>query len=171
MEPQILQKDERAGFGVGAGFLDFGAHAVREERDVSADRIALRGVNQGVIKQKKIEPFRQQVLVTITITRVRFSQSKTKENGNESVSTGREEARAGEESPVDEGFEFGGYGVEAVFGIGAAVGPAEVGHEYDALGVLVEGVADGVQGGHYALVVGDFSVLQGHVEVDAGNFF
>ena len=57
--------------------------------------------------------------------------------------------------------------LERELGLGTvALGAAEVAHEHDAGAVLLE-VLDGGDGGLDARVVGDDTVLQGHVEVNA----
>lgn len=60
-------------------------------------------------------------------------------------------------------------GLKAVFGVHVAVWAAEVGHEHDGFGAMVDGVLDGGEGADDALVVGDFAVgllVERDVEVD-----
>lgn len=68
---------------------------------------------------------------------------------------------------AQQALELGDDGLEGVLGVDGAVGAAEVGHEDDGLGAIVEGVLDGRDGADDALVVCDFLVLvEGDVEVD-----
>lgn len=58
-------------------------------------------------------------------------------------------------------------GLERVLGVDGTVGAAEVGHEDDRLGAIVEGVLDGRDGADDALGVGDvFVLVERDVEVD-----
>lgn len=71
---------------------------------------------------------------------------------------------------VQELLELSRDGLEGVFGVGLAVGAAQVGHQDDSLGAILDGVLDGGEGADDALVVGDLGVgllVEGHVEVDA----
>lgn len=57
--------------------------------------------------------------------------------------------------------------LQRVLFVDGAIGTAEVGHQDDGLGAIVEGVLNGGDGADNALVVGDFLVLvEGNVEVD-----
>jgi hypothetical protein len=59
-------------------------------------------------------------------------------------------------------------GLQAILLVGLAVRPAQVRHEDDGLGAMVDGVFDGRQRAHDALVVGDvLGGVEGHIEVDA----
>lgn len=63
--------------------------------------------------------------------------------------------------------QLGDYGLQAVLGVGLAVGPAEMRHQDYAFGAVLDGVFDGGKGAHDALVVCDFLVaVEGNVEVD-----
>ena len=63
--------------------------------------------------------------------------------------------------------KLGNDGLEAVLGVGLAVGAAQVGHQDDGLGAVVNGILDGGQSTDNALVVGDVLVrVEGDVEVD-----
>lgn len=63
--------------------------------------------------------------------------------------------------------ELGDNGLERVLLVGGAVGAAEVGHEDDGLGAVLEGILDGGEGTDDALVVGDVLVgVERDVEVD-----
>lgn len=65
--------------------------------------------------------------------------------------------------------ELGHDGLQRVLGVALAVGTAEVGHEDDGFGAVVEGIFDGGDGADDALVVGDVLVgVEGDVEVDLG---
>lgn len=60
--------------------------------------------------------------------------------------------------------------LQAVLGVLLAVGTAQVGHENDGLGAIVEGVLDGGEGTDDTLVVGDVLVtVERDVEVDLGD--
>ena len=62
-------------------------------------------------------------------------------------------------------------GLEGVLFVDGTVGTAEVGHEDDGLGAIVEGALDGRDGADDALGVRDIFVLvEGNVEVDLGMF-
>lgn len=62
------------------------------------------------------------------------------------------------------------HGLQAVLGIGAAVGASQVGHQDHCLGAVVEGMLDGGDGARNALVVGDLLVgIERDVEVDLSN--
>lgn len=66
--------------------------------------------------------------------------------------------------------ELGDNGLERVLLVGGAVGAAEVGHEDDGLGAVLEGILDGGEGTDDALVVGDVLVgVERDVEVDLGG--
>lgn len=66
--------------------------------------------------------------------------------------------------------ELGDNGLERVLFVGGAVGAAEVGHEDDGLGAVLEGILDGGEGTDDALVVGDVLVgVERDVEVDLGG--
>lgn len=70
---------------------------------------------------------------------------------------------------AEELLELGDDGLERVLGVGLAVGAAEVGHQDDGFGAIVNGVLDGGDGAGDALVVGDLGVgllVEGHVEVN-----
>lgn len=63
--------------------------------------------------------------------------------------------------------QLGDNGLQAVLGVGLAVGTAQVRHQHDGLGAVVNGILDGWQGADNALRVGDVLVLvEGDVEVD-----
>lgn len=63
--------------------------------------------------------------------------------------------------------ELGDDGLQAVLGVDLAVGTAQVGHEDNGLGAILNGVLDGGQGTDDTLVVGDFLlVVERDVEVD-----
>jgi hypothetical protein len=63
--------------------------------------------------------------------------------------------------------QLGDNGLQAVLGVGLAVGTAQVRHQHDGLGAVVNGILDGGQGADNALRVGDVLVLvEGDVEVD-----
>lgn len=63
--------------------------------------------------------------------------------------------------------ELSNNGTERVLFVGRAVGSAEVGHEDDGLGAIVESMLDGGEGTDDALVVGDVLVgVEGDIEVD-----
>ena len=63
--------------------------------------------------------------------------------------------------------ELGNDGLKAVLGVDLAVGAAQVGHQDDGLGAMVNGILDGGQSADNALVVGDVLVrVEGDVEVD-----
>ncbi|KAJ6445317.1 hypothetical protein O9K51_00076 [Purpureocillium lavendulum] len=65
--------------------------------------------------------------------------------------------------------ELGDDGLERVLGVGLAVGAAEVRHEHDGLGAVLERILDSRDGADDALRVGDLLVLvKGHVEIDLG---
>lgn len=67
--------------------------------------------------------------------------------------------------------ELGNDGLERVLLVGRAVGAAEMGHEDDGLGAIVEGVLDGGEGTDNSLVVGDVLVgVERDVEVDLEGF-
>lgn len=58
-------------------------------------------------------------------------------------------------------------GLQTVLGVDLAVRTAEVGHEDDGLGAILDGVFDGGEGTDDTLVVGDLLVgVEGDVEVD-----
>lgn len=58
-------------------------------------------------------------------------------------------------------------GLQRVLGVDLAIGAAEVGHEHNGLGAIVDGVLDGGDGADDALGVSDLLVgVEGHVEVD-----
>ena len=68
---------------------------------------------------------------------------------------------------AEELLEFGNNRLETVLRVGLTVWPAEVGHEDDCLGAIVDGVLDGGKSADNALVVGDLLVgVQRNVEVD-----
>jgi hypothetical protein len=70
---------------------------------------------------------------------------------------------------VEQLLELGDDGLERVLGVGLAVGAAEVGHQDDGFGAIVDGVLDGGDGAGDTLVVGDLGVgllVEGNVEVD-----
>ena len=61
-------------------------------------------------------------------------------------------------------------GLQTVLGVDLAVGTAEVGHEDDGLGAILDGVLDGGEGTDDTLVVGDVLVgVEGDVEVDLAS--
>lgn len=63
--------------------------------------------------------------------------------------------------------ELGDDGLQRVLGVDLAIGAAQVGHEHDGLGAMVNGVLDRGDGADDALRVGDLLVgVKGHVEVD-----
>lgn len=63
--------------------------------------------------------------------------------------------------------ELGNNGLEGVLLVGGAVGAAEMGHQDDGLGAILEGVLDGGEGTDNSLVVGDVLVgVERDVEVD-----
>jgi len=67
--------------------------------------------------------------------------------------------------------ELGNNRLEGVLLVGRAVGAAEVRHEDDGLGAIVEGVLDGGEGTDNSLVVGDVLVgVERDVEVDLEGF-
>ena len=67
--------------------------------------------------------------------------------------------------------ELGNDRLERVLLVRGAVGAAEVGHEDDGLGAIVEGVLDGGEGTDNSLVVGDVLVgVERDVEVDLEGF-
>ena len=55
--------------------------------------------------------------------------------------------------------EHGNNGLQAVLGVDLAVGTAEVGHEHNGLGAVVDGILDGGEGTDDTLGVGDVLVL------------
>lgn len=58
-------------------------------------------------------------------------------------------------------------GLQAVLGVDLAVGAAEVGHEHNGLGAVLNGILDGGKGTNDTLGVGDVLVfIEGDVEVD-----
>ena len=59
---------------------------------------------------------------------------------------------------LEEFFEFGHDGFQAVLGVCFAVGSTQVGHEDDGFGAMVDCVLDGGDGADDTLVVGDFLV-------------
>lgn len=64
-------------------------------------------------------------------------------------------------------FELRDDGLQAVLEVLLAIRTAEVGHQDDRLGAIVDGILDGGQGTDDTLVVGDLLVLiKGHVEID-----
>lgn len=67
---------------------------------------------------------------------------------------------------AEELLELGNNRLQGIFRVGRAVGAAEVGHEDDRLGAIIESVLDGRNGADDALVVGDGGAVEGHVEVD-----
>lgn len=63
--------------------------------------------------------------------------------------------------------QLGHDGLQAEFGIGLAVWPAEMGHEHDGFGAVVDGIFDGWKRSDDSLVVCDVLVLvEGDIEVD-----
>ena len=63
--------------------------------------------------------------------------------------------------------ELGHHRLQRVLGVDLAVRAAEVGHQDDSLGAIVDSVLDGGDGTSDALGVGDFLIgVEGHVEVD-----
>lgn len=65
--------------------------------------------------------------------------------------------------------ELGDNRLQAVLGVGAAIGATQVGHEHHGLGTIVDSVLDGRDGACDALVVGHLLLrIEGHVEVDLG---
>jgi len=61
-------------------------------------------------------------------------------------------------------------GLQTVLGIDLAIRTAEMGHEDDGLGAILDGVLDGGEGTDDTLVVGDFLVgVEGDVEVDLAS--
>lgn len=68
---------------------------------------------------------------------------------------------------AQQSLQLGHDGSQAVFGVGLAVGTAQVGHENDGLGAIVQGILDRRQRARDPLVVGHFLVLiERDVEVD-----
>lgn len=68
---------------------------------------------------------------------------------------------------ADELLELSNDGLQRVLGVDLAVRAAQVGHEDDSLGAIVDGVLDGGDGTGNALVVGDVLVgVEGDVEVN-----
>ena len=70
---------------------------------------------------------------------------------------------------AEELLELSNDGLEGVFAVGLAVGAAEVGHQDNGLGAIVDGILDGGDGAGNTLVVGDLGVgllVEGHVEVN-----
>lgn len=63
--------------------------------------------------------------------------------------------------------KFRNNGLQAVLGVGLAVGAAEVGHEHDGLGAIVDSILDGREGTDDTLVVGNVvALVEGDVEID-----
>ena len=70
---------------------------------------------------------------------------------------------------ADELLELSDNGLQGVLGVDLAVGTAQVGHEDNSLGAIVDGVLDGGNGTGNALVVGDVLVgVERDVEVNLG---
>jgi hypothetical protein len=68
---------------------------------------------------------------------------------------------------ADELLELSNNGLQRVLLVDLSVGTAEVGHEDNSLGAIVDGVLDGRDGTGDTLVVGDVLVtVEGNVEVD-----
>jgi len=70
---------------------------------------------------------------------------------------------------AEELLELGNNGLEGVLGVDLAVGAAEVGHQDDGFGAILDSVLDGGEGAGDTLVVGDLGVgllVEGNVEVD-----
>ena len=68
---------------------------------------------------------------------------------------------------AEELLELGDNGLQGVLGVDLAVGTAEVGHEDNGLGAIVDGILDGGDGTDDALGVGDLLLgVKGDVEVD-----
>ena len=83
------------------------------------------------------------------------------------LNLGADTVRSEDDALAELLLELAGDGLQGVLGIGRAVGAAEVGHEDDGLGSIVEGVLDGRDGADDALVVGDvLVVIEGDIEVD-----
>lgn len=63
--------------------------------------------------------------------------------------------------------ELGHDGLQGVLGVGLAIGTAQVGHQDDGLGAVVDGILDGGQSTDDTLGVGDLQVLvEGDIEVN-----
>lgn len=63
--------------------------------------------------------------------------------------------------------KLGNYWLQAVLGVGAAVGASQVGHQDNSLGAVVDGILDGGDGARNALVVGHLLVgVERDVEVN-----
>lgn len=66
--------------------------------------------------------------------------------------------------------ELGDDGLQAVLGVLLSIGTAQVGHQDDGLGAIVDSVLDGGNGTGNTLVIGDLLVgVEGDVEVDLGE--
>lgn len=72
-----------------------------------------------------------------------------------------------DDTAAQELLELGNDGSQAVLGVGLAVRTAQVRHQDDSLGAILNSVLDGGQSTNDALVVGDLLVgIKGDVEVD-----
>lgn len=87
--------------------------------------------------------------------------------GNNLLNLGADRVRGKLNTLAQELLELGDDGLQAVLGVWGAIGAAQVGHEDDGLGAIVNGMLDGGHGTGDTLVVGDLLVgVEGNVEVD-----
>ncbi|POR33511.1 Uncharacterized protein TPAR_06301 [Tolypocladium paradoxum] len=87
--------------------------------------------------------------------------------GDNGLDLGADAVRGKGDLVAEQLLELRDDGLQRVLGVDLAVGAAEVGHEDDGLGAVVEGVLDGGDGADDALVVCDLLVfVEGDVEVD-----
>lgn len=64
-------------------------------------------------------------------------------------------------------FEFRDHGLQAILGVGLAIGSAEVGHQDDSFGAMVYGVFDGWNSAYDTLGICDILFrVEGNIEID-----
>jgi hypothetical protein len=172
VEADVLENDDGALGGVGAGSLDLGADAVGEEGDGLAHELTeLQEDRTSSSARTAVRRTRAHTtLLQYTVpgqgldrTSIHFCGSSGGYRNVLAPSSRRRHGRSSHPAAHDRPRESENHlvsdGLQGELGLDAAVGTAEVGHEDDSLGAVLESELNGGDGAVDTLVVGDDALL------------